>query len=433
MKKIIAVIIVLLLCSTAFAEQADDPVVVRVGNFNYPLSLAQGSLDSLIKVTEAMSGASLTQDQKAQMVADTIDNLVGVGLIEAKLAEAGRHDFTAEEEELMKSAAAGRYEELWQGVHQMMVDNGMDATEEEVVQALEEEGYTLDSVYREYVVSERQRRAIELYVPNILLTQAQVDEFYESQFLAPDRERYAGNIAAFEREILNTDNEAFYTPEGYRSVRQILLEYPDEVAGALKPQQKAMEEAGKVVAGALAKLTEVASTTDDWSDLDEPRAAYDAAMADLEAANQAYVDRRREVTLPLLQDTLDAIREQLEAGIDFKTVISKFSADTSERNVAGAGYPVHPESEGWPAEFVEAAMALEKPGDISEPVLTDRGVHILYFEGDLPAGEHVMTDEEAEMLKESALYYYQLQALTGLFDEWKKDYDIETHPELLKY
>ena len=430
---VLLALLALPLSTLADAAPEEDPVCVRVGDFSYPLSLVQNSLDSLIKLTEASSGEILTEEQKERFAADIIDNFVGIGLIETKLTEVGRHDFTSEEEELMKSAAAGQYEELWQSVHQMMVKSGMDATEEQVVQGLEEEGYTLDSLYQECVVSERQRRAISLFVPNIVLSQEQVDEYYESQFLAPDRERYADNIAAYEREILNTDNEAFYTPEGYRAVRQILLEYPEEVAQALEPDREALEKAGNAVTGALARLTEVATTADDWSELDEPRAAYDAAMADMDAANRAYIDRRREVTLPLLQGTLDAIDERLEAGIDFKSLISKYSADVSERNVNGAGYPVHPESDGWPAEFVEAAMSLEMPGDVSEPVLTEKGVHILYYEGDIPAGEHVLTDEERELLNESALYYYQLQALTGLFEEWKPDYDIETYPERLKY
>ena len=78
-------------------------------------------------------------------------------------------------------------------------------------------------------------------------------------------------------------------------------------------------------------------------------------------------------------------------------------------------------------------MALEKPGDVSEPVLTDRGVHILCYDSDLPGGDYVLTDDERQTLAASALYYTQTQALIELFEEWKPDYDIETHPELLTY
>ncbi|MBQ6122899.1 MAG: hypothetical protein IJI59_14330, partial [Clostridia bacterium] len=80
-----------------------------------------------------------------------------------------------------------------------------------------------------------------------------------------------------------------------------------------------------------------------------------------------------------------------------------------------------------------AAMALEKPGDVSEPVLTEKGIHILYYDSDIPAGDHALTEDEKELLKTSALHYYQVEQLQKLFEEWKPEYDIETHPELLEY
>jgi len=430
---IIALIAIVALMQCHALAETDDPVCIRVGDFSYPRSLVQQSLDSAIQLSEALGGEPMSDEEKAQMASDIVDNIVGIGLIENKLTEAGQHDFTEEEVEQMDTAARSRYEELWQEVHQMMEKNGMDATDKEVVAAMEDEGYTLDALYREYEVSERQHRAVALYVPPILLTEDQLDEYYETQFLAPDRERYKDDIPLYEKAILATDSESFYTPEGYRYFRQILLEYPEEVEAALKPGRKKVEAAMKDVVQALQKLTEVVTTTDDWSNLDEPRAAYDAATAKMEAANQAYIDKREEVTMPLIQDTLDAIDERLAAGIDIKTLVSKYSADVSERNVTGTGYPLHAQSEGWPKEFIEAGMALEKPGDVSKPVLTDRGIHILYYDSDVPAGEHVLTEDEKELLKESALYYYQVEELTKLFEKWKGEYDIETHPELLVY
>ena len=241
------------------------------------------------------------------------------------------------------------------------------------------------------------------------------------------------NIPRYEREILAGDNESFYTPAGYRYFRQILLEYPAEVTDALKPYKKEVEKAANAVADAYTSLAQAAATVDDWTELDEPRAAYDRAVEALDAVNRVYAEKRRALTLPALQDRIDEIDRRLGAGIDFLSLISVYSADTTDQNVSGTGYPMHPESQGWPADFIDAVMSLEKPGDVSGPVLTEKGVHILYYDSDAPAGDHVLTDEEMEVLKESALYYYQTQALVGLFDEWKPDFDIETHPELLKY
>lgn len=430
---VLSLILILVLSQSAWAEVAGDPVCVRVGEFSYPLSMVQKSLDSLIKMTDALADEPMSEEERAQAAADTIDNFVGIGLIETKLTEEGKHDFTPGEDELMRAAASSRYEEVWQSAYKMMQSNDMDVSEAEVSQMVADEGYDVDAFYQEYVVAERQRRAIELYVGDIPITQEEMDEFYETQYVAPDRERYKDDIPRYEREVLNHDGESFYVPEGYRYVRQILLEYPETVTEALKAEAAAVEDAAKVTNEAVAKLTELVLTTDDWANLDEPRAEYDAAVKDTEKARRAYLEKREAVTMPLIQSTLDEINERLAAGIDFVTLITKYSADTSERNVGGEGYPLHALSEGWPQDFVSAAMALEKPGDVSDPVLTEKGVHILFYASDAPAGDHVLTGDELEMLKQSTLHARQVEELVALFENWKPNYEIETHPELLKY
>ena len=430
---ILFLVLILVLSQPAWAEVAEDPVCVRVGEFSYPLSLVQKSLDSLINMAQSQSEESLTDEEKAEMAVNVIDNFVGIGLVEAKLTEEGKHDFSEQEEELLRGAASSRYEEIWQSVYKMMQANDMDATQEEVSKAVADEGYDMDNIYREYLVSERQQRAIELYVGDIPITRDELDEFYETQYLAPDRERYKDDIPRYEREILNTDSDSFYTPEGYRLVRQILLDYPDGVIESLKNEQDAVERAVKKANEKMAALTQMVLTTDDWSNLDAPKAEYDAAMEALKEAKLAYMQARRDATMPLIQDRLDEIDERLSAGIDFVTLITQYSADTSERNVTGQGYPLHALSEGWPEEFISAGLALEKVGDVSEPVLTEKGVHILCYVGDLPAGDHVLTEHEEELLEQSALHASQVEALEALFEKWKPHYDIETHPELLKY
>ena len=181
-------------------------------------------------------------------------------------------------------------------------------------------------------------------------------------------------------------------------------------------------------------LTLAATQADDWSDdLAAAKTAYDEAAEALNEAQNDYREALSAATLPLVRDTVDEIKGQYEAGIDFKSLVSRYSTDRTERNISGDGYPFHPESQQWPDGFREAAAALEKPGDLSAPVVTEQGVHIICYDSDVPAGAHVLTEEEREMLNAAALRYYQLEKLNGLIEEWEGDYDIETHPELLKY
>ena len=295
-------------------------------------------------------------------------------------------------------------------------------------------GYTFDAIYDEIVLQTRQNRAIEMFCSGIILQQDQVDDYYEEQFVAPDRADYENDIDRYDREILMNNNEAFYTPEGYRYIRQIVLDIPQEALDAVAGEKVRFNRAAQAMSVALQSLTLAATEASDWSDdLATAKAAYDEAAEALTEAQNEYREALSAATLPLVRDTVDEISEQYKAGIDFKSLVNRYSTDRTERNVSGSGYPFHPESKQWPEEFREAAAALEKPGDISGPVVTEQGVHIICYDSDVPAGAHELTAEEREMLNAAALRYYQLEKLNGLIEEWEKDYDIETHPELLKY
>ena len=147
----------------------------------------------------------------------------------------------------------------------------------------------------------------------------------------------------------------------------------------------------------------------------------------------AWMEKVKAEAQPLLQETLDAVATDYAAGIDFKSLIEKYSSDKTDMNLSRNGYLFHPDSTTWPDAFKEAAMKLEKPGDISAPVYSETGVHILQYAGEAPAGDHVLTEEEQEQLNASALQYFQNERLLELCAQWKDDYEIETHPELLEF
>ncbi len=142
---------------------------------------------------------------------------------------------------------------------------------------MEDEGYTAEAIYEEYKASERRYRAIDLFCPGITLTEDMIQDYYQTQFLDPDRERYENDLDLYEQEILAQKNESFYTPEGYRAVKQILLKYPEEVDRGLKNERARVNLAAKAVAQALQDVAEAGISAEGWDDMVKPRAAYDAA------------------------------------------------------------------------------------------------------------------------------------------------------------
>ena len=429
------ILLVLLLCGSALAEPAkEDPVVVRVGDFSYSQSQLQASLDNALEISEMLRGDAPSEEEKATRLETAIESYIGMGIIENKLTEAGKNDFSETELEDLNQAASSKYDEFWQLLYQQMQKANESVEEKDVTETMEAMGYTFEAILNEYILQARQNRAIELFVGDFALSQDQVDAYYEEQFVAPDREDYKDDLEKYEMEILANDNDSFYTPEGYRYIRQIVLQYPEEAISACKRLQIQMSRAAQSLTKALQTLTLAATEFDGTTDaISEAKTAYDSAAQQMTDAQNQYMDALRQATEPLVKDQIDEIMAQFNAGIDFGTLLNKYSTDRTDKNLNGDGYPFHPDSPNWPQPFTDAARALEKPGDISEPVYTEQGVHILYYAGDVPAGEHVLTDDERKLLNAAALRYYQLEKLDGLLEGWRADYEIETHPELLTY
>ena len=183
----------LVMCSFALAE-TEDPIIVRVSDFSFTKSQLQSAIDTDIGFTELLSQETLTDEERQAQRDDTIERFIGEGLIQSKLQEAGQNDFTSEEEENLKAAARNLYERLWQGIWQQAQDSSEEFTEEQVTEYLEESGYSAEAIYEAYTATERRYRAIDLYCPAITLTEDMVREYYEEQFLNPDRERYENDI-----------------------------------------------------------------------------------------------------------------------------------------------------------------------------------------------------------------------------------------------
>jgi hypothetical protein len=419
----LALLLFLLLPFGAAAENA-DPVVVRVGRVAYPLSLAKYSYQSNLDLM-AYQGYTPTVAEKEELKRQTIDHLIDLALIENKLIEAGKNDLTDAEETLVRSYAGNVYESLWQGFQQRVKNEGYDATEEQITSWLTEQGYTLDVVYQEALVNVRYSRIYELYCADVTVTDEDVEAYLQETFVGPDREAYEFDIPRYEREILATGNESFFTPAGYRVIRQILLPYPQAVVDEINALQPAVEEGATALEDAYHAVADAAIA---GKDVEAEREAY-------QAQSQAYADLLNQVValeqsaLPMLKETTDEIALRYAAGESFDSLVAEYGKEAGE--AAGGELLFHPESENWAEAFKQAVSALKKPGEITEPFVTDLGIHIVLYQSDLPDGVHELTEEERAALQSSALENKQRETLHPFLDEWKTQYEIETHPEML--
>lgn len=222
-------------------------------------------------------------------------------------------------------------------------------------------GYTVayyEGYYRQLTVVDRYMTYLMQDKPSI--TDEELNTAYESR-VARSQALYANDVEAFELALTN-NLEAWYVPEGYRAVLQIFL----------------------------------------------------SSQGDSAEERQAAV-----------QNKVDEIYSRLEKGETFTALMAEFNedADLDDPELQSIGYQVHRESVMWVDTFVHAVFAdeMKKPGDVSSPVVSDDGVHILYYLSDRPGGPIELTDELKEALRESIYAEKVNSAMDARLTELKAD------------
>ena len=427
MKKFISAALIFLLCALLVcAVGEDDPVAVRVGDKTYPASLLQFTLTTAIDINET-GNQGLTDDDKQLLTEQALMKYVDIGIIEMKLEEAGLNDFTEQEMEDIRYTAESEFETVWQGLYEQLRAENDEVTEKEVTDWLISRGYTVENFQQDAMATIRVEKALMLFCPDVTLTPAEILEYYQTNFVEPDRAAYENDVPRYEEEILLRNNEAFFVPEGYYYVKHILLDFPDEVKEAMA---KAGEESGAAEEARKAAYDELAEAAAGDGDIGPLREAYHQKVTEKEEKDAAFY-AEMEKAVPALKEKTDAIYARLANGERFEDLMAEYSIDELHQKTTDKGYLFHPQSEQWAKNFSEAAAKLQKEGDLSEPVLTDAGVHIIRYMAPMAGGIHKLTAEEQAVLEETALRAARTEVLNEMLAEWRNEVTWEIHPELL--
>ena len=423
-----AVLLSLLFCCAAAAEKA-DPVVIRVGDYEYTESLVSFTM----RITADQNGLfwELLSPEEKEVIRDAVVNqIIGIGIIENKLKEQGRHDFSSAEEEQLRAYAQQQYDQSWLGLQQYLSENGVDVTPKEVSEWLDMRGYTLDMYYQSALAAERQFIMFGLYCDIPEPTEDEIDAYYLETFVEPDREKYAEHIDTYETEILTKGSESFYVPEGYRYIRWVTVPYPEEIREEAQPAALKVSLTDELVLEAYNRLGRAAAQVADLNDLRPYRDDYDAAVAENQTAG-AVLTEILQKALPEAERVKADISRCLEDGMPFHSAVSFYDEAQIYADPSAEASMFHPDSTAWNNAVREAMASLTEPGQLSDPVITADGMIIFYYEGDVPSGAHALTGSERELVKQNAVYTAQLAKLNSLIEDWKPDYRIETDISLI--
>jgi len=153
---------------------------------------------------------------------------------------------------------------------------------------------------------------------------------------------------------------------------------------------------------------------------------YDAQTDEEKAAAMAVMEPAFLKILPAVEE----IQQKIADGEDFDTLIEEFGKDPGMASNP-EGYPVK-EGEGTFYEnFEKAAVALKTPGEVSEPIKTIIGYHILKLISIDSAGAKAYEDMQA-MIQQQLLNNEKSNTWNTKTTEWKEAANIEEEFKKLK-
>lgn len=378
--------------------------------YSYMYSYLGGSMDS--QTLESIKQSTVETAVQNAAIAKQFDEL-GLTLDEDKLAE-------------VQELADETYQQAYDTYYANTDGDTEEVRAKQTEYALYADGYTKDQIYAMSLDQAKYEAVEEKVFSEITeVTEEELNAAYEEK-VAADEETYADAPGSFE-SAMTGESPAYWMPEGYRTVKHILLIPEEDVLNAMKDAQTALNDAQSKLTeleDELAALNdedaedtaeseeEPRSAEEIQADIDQAQAEIEPLTADLEAAEAACVAN--------VQDKVDEIYAKIEAGEDFNALIEEYGEDPGMENepTKTRGYYVCADSTNWDENFTRGAMLLEKVGDISEtPVVGSSGIHIIRYESDVTPGA-VPLDEVRDALTEATLETKRLDHFNAELTAW---------------
>lgn len=222
-----------------------------------------------------------------------------------------------------------------------------------------------------------QNKLAALLTENIEITEKDIDQMFD-EYVQMAKDALASEPLSYES---NSTYTWIYVPEGTRLADQILFLFDDETRQAIT----------------------------------EARNAGNDAEAD-QLREQAYEQQLKERTQALL--------ERIQNGEDFNALQAELNEDGADDP-----YAVIVGAQRYVSEFTEATFSIAEIGGVSDPAVSDYGVHVIQYAGDASVTDEDLT-EIRQSMKEYLIAQEQNSIQQAAYEEWLArfpyvvDYDI---------
>ena len=308
-----------------------------------------------------------------------LESLIYDKILMQNLTEKGYMDLTAEQIQMAQADAQSELDMMIEYYYASAIEDelGEDFSDEDYAQAkakyedelLAGSGFSKEDLIDYYKLEMATAAAKEALVGDTLPTDQQVREKFD-EYVAADKEIFDETPAMYESDI-NSGSPVYYTPEGVRMVRQVLVSIDDESKSAIELlRSEGYDESAELL---------------------------------LEAA------------LGAIKEKADEILGKINSGeLSFEQAIEEHNEDPGQPE---EGYPVTEGSTTYMEAFTAGAMEIEATGQVSGLVGTDYGYHIIEYFKDVEAGAADFESVKDE-LYESLLSIIQDEQWNAIVEEW---------------
>ena len=442
-KALLALMLVLtmLLSSCALIEKDENVVnateIVRV----YDTVITKGEVDARVAyeleyMAYLYQSFGMTYDiTNPDVIAETqvavVDEMIEEVVIEHKIAEMGIDQFSEEQQKQLEAnttAALADYRKQLREVYFADSTLSEEEVEKQLDQVLANLGINEKNVLADEKTTMCRTLLREKLHAEATFTEEEVVAYYNN-LIETDKTSWANNPENF-ATTFNNGLKIYYYPEGFRLVKQILVGYTDEESAEISALKTKVTSAQSNITSLTAVLeaydaatvesmkaqVTVDITIPESGKASEAEAFVDAPFGeDVDAVMAEQVKQlvMSEKGLAFYQENLekiesaakaaidaeaDAILAELEAGADWDTLMLEKTDDPgmqADAITSDTGYAVFAGMTTFDAPFVEAAMALENVGDVSDKVLGGYGYYIIKYVADIEPGEVPLEDVRA--------------------------------------
>ena len=351
----------------------------------------------------AFSDTAFGGETDETLLEEVVRELAADKICRLRAEALGLGDMTEEDREAAWALADAEYEHYVETYARSLNLSGLSEAERQAQTAefLQQElGVTREGLRQSQEERYWKNKLYDKVTEEVAVSEAEIQAAYERKLKA-QQEDFEAHPQDFDYSVMEGEIVA-WNPSGYRRVRHILLPFEDSETAR---QAEAL--------------------TDEIAQAQRNGEGVEAVLALQEQLNALYGD---------LDARGEALLQQLSEGADFDALLEEYGQDPQMRKEPwkSAGYPLGAESPVlYSQEFMDAALTLEAPGQVSFVAHSPAGAHLIRYEGDLTPGavplEAIREGIAAEALDEARDAYFVEQEA-----RWIEEANLKIYPERLQ-